>query len=97
MRVKQKKLNGTIKVGLGQSPSGKILDDGTHWYHFYSSDTAIGQIKKMSHALRDASERKKKTFYSHNDRKYVEVSREWLEARYNGLIDLANEKESSKN
>lgn len=95
--AKKKKLNGVIKVGLGQSPSGKILDYGTHWYHFYSSDTAIDQIKEISHALRDASERKRKTFYSHNNRKYVEVSREWFEARYNDLIDLANEEESSKN
>ena len=95
--AKKKKLNGTIKVGLGQSPSGKILDYGTHWYYFYSSDAAIGQIKKVSHALRDASERKRKTFYSHNNRKYVEVSKEWLEARCNDLIDLANEEESSKN
>jgi hypothetical protein len=95
--MKIKKLNGVIKVGLGQSPSGKILEYGTHWYHFYSSDAAIDQIKEMSHALHDASEGKRKTFYSHNNRKYVEVSREWLEARYNDLIDLANEEESSKN
>ena len=95
--AKIKKLNGTIKVGLGQSPSGKILDYGTHWYHFNSSDAAIGQMKKMSHVLHDATERKRKTFYSHNNRKYVEVSREWLEARCNDLIDLADEEESSKN
>jgi len=92
--AKIKKLNGTIKVGLGQSPSGKILDHDTHWYHFYSSDAAIDQMKKISHALHDATERKTKTFYSHYNRKYVEVSREWLEARCNDLIDLTNEEES---
>ena len=95
--AKKKKLNGTIKVGLGQSPSGKVLDYGTHWYHFCSSDAAIDQMKKINHVLHDVAERKKKTFYSHNNRKYVEVSGEWLEARYNDLIDLANEEESSKN
>ena len=94
--AKKKKLNGTIKVGLGQSPSGKVLDYGTHWYHFNSSDAAIDQVKKISRVLHDATERKKKVFYSHNNRKYAKVSREWLEARCNDLIDLANEEESSK-
>lgn len=95
--AKNKKLNGTIKVGLGQSPSGKVLGYDTHWYHFYSSETASDQLKKISRALRDATERKRKTFYSHNNRKYVEVSLEWLQLRCTDLTDLLDEEKSSKN
>lgn len=94
--AKKKKLNGTIKVGLGQSPSGKVLDYGTHWYHFCSSDAAIDQMKKMSRVLHDATERKRKTFYSHNNKKYVEVSLGWLQLRCTDLTDLLDEEESSK-
>ena len=93
----EKKLNGTIKVGLGQTPSGKILDYGTHWYHFNSSDAAIDQMKKMSRVLHDAIERKRKTFYSQNNRKYVEVSLKWLQLRYADLMDLLDEEECSNN
>jgi len=89
--VKKKKLNGTIKVGLGRSPSGKVLGYDTHWYHFYSSETASDQLKKMSHILRDASERKRKMFYSHNNRGYVEVSSTWLQLRCTDLTDLLEE------
>ena len=95
--AKKRKLNGTIKVGLGRSPSGKVLGYDTHWYHFYSSETASDQLKKMSRVLRDASESKRKTFYSHGNRGYVEVSSEWLQLRCTDLIDLANEEKSSKN
>ena len=93
----EKKLNGTIKVGLGQTPSGKMLDYGTHWYHFNSSDAAIDQMKKMSRVLHDAIERKRKTFYSQNNRKYVEVSLKWLQLRYADLMDLLDEEECSNN
>ena len=33
--------NIVIKVGEGQSPSGKILDRGTHWYNLSSYIEAI--------------------------------------------------------
>ena len=95
--AKKRKLNGTIKAGLGQTPSGKILDYGTHWYHFYSSEDTIDQIKKISRVLHDVAESKKKIFYSHNNRGYVEVSLKWLQSCYADLMDLLDEEESSKN
>lgn len=33
--------NIVIRVGEGQSKSGKILDSGTHWYNLESKEAAI--------------------------------------------------------
>ena len=76
--AKRKLLNGTIKVGLGQSKSGKILDRNTHYYHFYSSDDDIAQERKLVEILSEYNETKKPLFYSHNGRAYVEVNALWI-------------------
>lgn len=76
--AKKKLLNGTIKVGLGQSKSGKILDRNTHYYHFYSSDDDITQERKLVEVLSEYNETKKPLFYSHNNRAYVEVNALWI-------------------
>lgn len=50
------------RVGLGQSPSGKILDRETEWYTDY--DTAV----------RRAIELNKPLFESKNNRRYIEIN-----------------------
>lgn len=51
--ARSSKLNGTIKVGLGSSKTGKILDRETQCVHFYSSsESGEEQIRKLSTALR---------------------------------------------
>lgn len=80
------KLSGTLKVGLGSSPSGKILDRDTKCVHFYCKDnTEEEQIKKLRTALRWHKENGKRMFYSHNSRAYQEVTEEWINKRINIL------------
>ena len=82
------KLNGTIKVGLGQSPSGKILDRGTQFVHFYAAhESEEAQAKKLSHALQWHKENWNRMFYSHNSRAYQEITKEWIEERIEKLIE----------
>ena len=77
--AKKKLLNGTIKVGLGQSKSGKVLDKDTHYYGFSSrSDNEITQENKLVTILSEYNETKKPLFYSHNGRAYVEVNALWI-------------------
>ena len=77
--AKKKLLNGVIKIGLGQSKSGKILDRNTHYYHFYSKiDNEITQEKKLVELLTEHNETKKRMFYSQNDKAYVEVTALWV-------------------
>lgn len=80
------KLNGTIKVGLGQSPSGKILDRNTQYVHFYMShEDAKEQVRKLRVALQWHRETGKEMFYSHNSRGYMEITKEWI---YNRIREL---------
>ena len=73
------KLNGTLKVGLGQSKSGEVLDGNTQYVHFYTSkEDEIKQIKKLNTALRWHKANRKPMFYSHNGRAYQEVKAEWI-------------------
>jgi len=73
------KLNGTIKVGLGQSPYGNILDRDTWYVHFYSShEDEKAQIKKLKTALGWHNENKKPMFYSHNCKAYQEINEAWI-------------------
>lgn len=53
-----------IRVGEGQSSSGKILDRNTHWY----------KIEEKEHAIKDAIESKKKIYITYHNKKYVEIS-----------------------
>ena len=52
-----------IRVGLGQTPSGKILDRGTQAY----------RIVEFQNALQFANDTGRKMFVSFNKQKYVEV------------------------
>lgn len=78
--AKSVKLNGTIKVGLGSSPSGKILDRNTQCVHFYSTmEDNKEQIRKLQTALQWQQETGKRMFYARNGRAYVEINRQWIE------------------
>lgn len=56
-----------VRIGLGRSSSGKILDRDTRWYNL-SQDGA----KEL--AIIDACESKKPIFVSYNNRKYQEIT-----------------------
>jgi hypothetical protein len=62
----------TIKVGLGQTPSGKILDRDTHFY----SITATNCEKQA--ALDYHDETKKPIFVKVNGKAYQKITREQL-------------------
>lgn len=80
------KLNGTIKVGLGQSKSGKILDRNTKYAHFYTShEDEKEQIRKLLVARNWHDESGKPMFYSHNNRAYREITRDWINNRIKEL------------
>ncbi len=86
---KTKKLNGVIKVGLGQSPTGKILG-GARWYNFYLKQSAEEQVKGLLNVLEDHLKTNRKIFYSHNNRKYVEVNVNWVQKHCTDLTELFN-------
>lgn len=71
-----KSYSGTIRVGLGQSKSGKILDRNTHWYHLYKG--FMSNIGAILDALQYHDETGKPVFYSTGGRGYVEISHETL-------------------
>ena len=80
------KLNGTIKVGLGQSPYGKILDRNTQCVHFYCShENEEKQIDKLKTALGWHKENGKPMFYSHNCKAYQEIDETWILDRIKAL------------
>ena len=60
--------NIVIKVGEGQSPSGKILDRGTHWYN----------IDEYKEAIKYAYETKRNIYISRNNQKYQKFKVESL-------------------
>lgn len=60
--------NIVIKVGEGQSPSGEILDRGTHWYNLSSYIEAINY----------ANETHRNIYISVNNKKYIKYSAEQL-------------------
>ena len=60
--------NIVIKVGEGQSPSGKILDRGTHWYN----------VNEYKEALQYANETNRNIYLSFNKKKYLKYSKERL-------------------
>ncbi len=81
------KLNGTIKVGLGQSPSGKILESA-QFVHFYTKhEDAKEQVRKLRVALQWHRETGKKMFYSRNYRAYEEITEDWITNRIRELQD----------
>ena len=91
--AKIKKLNGTIKVGLGQSPKGKILGE-TSWYHFYPTQKALDQASTLKRALEDSERTNRKMFYSHNGKKYIEINTKWIYQKIVDLQDLFDEEEN---
>ena len=85
--AKSVKLNGTIKVGLGSSPSGKILDRDTQCVHFYSThEDNAEQVRKLRVALQWHMETGKRMFYSRNNRAFVEITKGWIE---NKIVELS--------
>ena len=82
------KLNGTIKVGLGQSRSGKVLDANTQYMHLYAPhEDAQEQVRKLQTVLQWYRETKKDMFYSHNSRGYQAITEHWIINRINELQD----------
>ena len=62
----------TIKIGLGQSPSGKVLDRSTHWYGIWADSS-----EKLD-ALAYHDKTGKPIFVSYNNQAYHEITREQL-------------------
>ena len=60
--------NIVIRIGEGQSPSGKILDYGTHWYN----------LSSYKEAIQDAENRHKNIYVSINNQKYQKFTIERL-------------------
>ena len=60
--------NIVIRIGEGQSPSGKILDRGTHWYN----------LSSYKEAIQDAENRNKNIYVSINNQKYQKFTIEKL-------------------
>lgn len=60
-----------VRIGLGRSSSGKILDRDTRWYNL--SNEGAKQL-----AIIDACESKKPIFVSYSNRKYREITLEQL-------------------
>jgi len=81
---KTKKINGVIRVGLGQSPSGKFLQDSLY-YNLSAKLSKDEQIKTLNEALKYHLETNKRMFYSHTKRKYIEINEAWIQSR---IIEL---------
>ena len=82
------KLNGTIKVGLGQSKSGKVLDANTQYMHLYASHEDVQeQVRKLQTVLQWYRETGKEMFYSHNSRGYQKITGDWIINRIRKLQD----------
>lgn len=64
-----------VRLGLGQTCSGKILDKETHWYNLENDKNDI--LKDVNISLN------KPIFISRNKTKYEEIT-------YNKLVDLIN-------
>ena len=64
-----------VRLGLGQTSSGKILDKQTHWYVLENDKNDI--LKDVNISLN------KPIFISINKTKYEEIT-------YNELVDLIN-------
>lgn len=64
--------NIVIKVDEGQSPSGKILDRGTHW----------NNLENYKDVIDYANTTNRKIYISINKRKYQKVSENLLEKLY---------------
>jgi hypothetical protein len=62
----------TIRIGLGQTKSGKILDRNTQWYHISAATNG-----KMA-AIKYHDETNKPIFISVNGRAYRKITREQL-------------------
>lgn len=60
--------NIVIRIGEGQSPSGKILDGSTHWYN----------LSSYHEAIQDAENRHKNIYVSINNQKYQKFTIERL-------------------
>ena len=60
--------NIVIRIGEGQSPSGKILDRVTHWYNLAS----------YKEAIQDAENRNRNIYISINNQKYQKFTIERL-------------------
>lgn len=67
-----------VRVGLGQTPSGKILDRGTQWYN--------GERKnEIENALNYAVTTHREMFVSYNNKKYIPLSNKQMQRLYNQL------------
>lgn len=64
-----------VRLGLGHTSSGKILDKETHWYNLENDKNDI--LKEVNISLN------KPIFISRNKTKYEEIT-------YNELVDLIN-------
>ena len=62
--MKEYQNNIVIRIGEGQSPSGKILDRFTHWYN----------LSSYKEAIQDAKNRHKNIYVSINNKKYQKIT-----------------------
>ncbi len=60
--------NIVIRIGEGQSASGKILDRSTHWYN----------LSSYKEAIQDAENRNQNIYVSVNNQKYQKFTIEQL-------------------
>ena len=60
--------NIVIRIGEGQSPSGKILDRNTHWYN----------LSSYKEAIQDAEDRHRNIYISINNQKYQKITSQKL-------------------
>lgn len=67
-----------IRVGEGQTPSGKILDRGTHWYSYNKKGKNI--IDEREYAIRYALETNRNIYISSGKKAYFKTTIERLRA-----------------
>ena len=63
-----------IRVGEGQTPSGKILDRGTHWYYYNKKEG----IDEREDAVKYAIETNRDIYVPVNNKAYQKVTIERL-------------------
>lgn len=71
--------NIVIRIGEGQSPSGKILDGGTHWYN----------LENIEEAILFSINTKRDIYISRSNKKYRKITPEKLR-KYGNKQNITN-------
>lgn len=88
-------LNGKIRVGLGQTKSGKVLEASNYYGLYSKSQTYSQQIEVLKNSLHDHLNSGKRVFFN-NGRNYREVNASWLQEHITTLFNEWYEKEDCK-